>query len=116
WTNGPSGWQSMMDDERIEQALRAGPPDETAYEGGAFDPALAARASASRYPARGRNGRSGLFRIAATTMAAVFVVIGLLVVRSGNRTPELPAASEQRPSASPGLVSPTPSALASPTT
>ena len=74
-----------MDDDRIEQALRQGPPDEPTYEPGRF-----ARTAGLGRPTPARRGRriwsgfGGTVRLAATGVVVALIVAGLVVVRSGN--------------------------------
>jgi len=62
-----------MDDERIERALRAGPPGEPAYV-----PMGAANERPTRIRTSSRQGLSGLL---ATTAIAASLLVGLLVIR-----------------------------------
>ena len=74
-----------MDDERIERALRQGPPDEPTYQAGRFAATVGRGRPASM---RGRRrlwgALGGTFRFAATSVVALLVVAGVLLLRSGN--------------------------------
>jgi alpha-tubulin suppressor-like RCC1 family protein len=117
-----------MDEDRIERALREGPPGEPRYV-----PARSARGvedlpSSLTRARQSRTQASGWVRVFATALVAVLVVVVLLVIRSGSPSREpIPVASAPpapvapsaalaptvEPSLSPAPTSPTPSPLAS---
>ncbi len=76
-----------MDDERIERALRQGPPDEPTYEPGRFAATVGlARPARAGGPRRLWAGLWGALRVTATVLVAGILVAGLVLLRSGNST------------------------------
>lgn len=102
-----------MDDERIERALRAGPPDELPHRRGALARGLAARARAEeagstfRVRLRPQDSPSALVFLAAA-VALIAIGIGLAILGSSNRPTASPTPSGSPP--------PSPTTLASPST
>ena len=103
----------MMDEQRIEQVLRAGPPDEPPYRPGGFARALAARTEAER-PARSfrvafRADASSAFVALALVVAVVALVAGLTssfgrgpaATPAGSPLPSISASPSASPSGSP---------------
>ncbi len=68
-----------MDDRMIEEALRAGPPDEPVYPGRGPDLGLGMRMRATSGPASVRSGRSAA--VLPAVLAACIVLAALVVVR-----------------------------------
>ena len=74
-----------MDDDRIELALRQGPPDEPTYEPGRLAATVGRGRPASIGARRHRwAGLAGMLRLAATSLAVLLVVVGVVLLRSGN--------------------------------
>jgi hypothetical protein len=101
-----------MDENRIELALRAGPPDERAHRQGALERALAARGDTRDLAASPVALRSPatpsitLLLAAAAVIVAVAVVGGFLGTRTGpGETPAPPPSASVTPSPSPSQAS-----------
>ena len=73
-----------MDEDRIERALRQGPPDEPTYQAGRFGRTVGLRRAASVRPGRRIwSGFGGTVRLAATGVVLALIVAGSFLVRSG---------------------------------